>query len=176
MVIMYTIDIPEGIKVEESGNTLKITGKLGSNERQFNESLMNVKLEKNQIVIEKTNFKKLDKKASIAIKTFMSEIRNDIKGVNEYYETKMEAVFAHFPMTLEISGKKLIIKNMLGERTARESRIIGDSKVEIKDKTLKIYGTKLDDVMQTAANFRTTTKVKNKDERVFQDGIYFSIE
>ena len=58
----------------------------------------------------------------------------------------------------------------------RNSSIVGDSKIEIKDKLLRIYGTKLDDVMQTAANIRNTTKVKNKDERVFQDGIYFSIE
>ena len=111
---MVSIKIPEGVKAEINGNLVKVTGSLGTNERKFNDGLMQVKIENGELVIIKTNYKKLDKKASNVIAAFTKEITNDFKGVNEYFETNMEAVFSHFPITLEVQGKNLIIKNMLG--------------------------------------------------------------
>ncbi|EQD42534.1 ribosomal protein L6, partial [mine drainage metagenome] len=38
------------------------------------------------------------------------------------------------------------------------------------------YGSKHDDVSQTAANITKACKVRAKDERIFQDGIYYKME
>ena len=62
---------------------------------------------------------------------------------------------------------------MLGERHPRFAKIIGDTKIEVKEKILRIYGTKLEDVTQTAANIKKICKIRKKDIRVFQDGVYY---
>jgi large subunit ribosomal protein L6 len=45
-------------------------------------------------------------------------------------------------------------------------------KIEIKGEFLTITSIDKEKVGQTAANIERATKVKNKDIRVFQDGIY----
>ena len=58
------------------------------------------------------------------------------------------------------------------ERSARIAKIIGDTKVIPKGEDVIVTGAVLTDVTQTAANIEQHTKVKNKDHRVFLDGIY----
>ena len=49
---------------------------------------------------------------------------------------------------------------------------MGNTKVNPKGEDLILTGEVLTDITQTAANIELTTKVKNKDHRVFLDGIY----
>ncbi|MDX1813517.1 MAG: 50S ribosomal protein L6, partial [Candidatus Bathyarchaeia archaeon] len=51
-------------------------------------------------------------------------------------------------------------------------KIIGDVRVKVQSEDIIVEGTNLEDVSQTAANVEQATKVKNKDPRVFLDGIY----
>ena len=99
-----------------------------------------------------------------------------MKGVNTYYEKKMRIVFAHFPINVEIKGDRLHINNIIGERVPRISKIVGTTKIEAKGQNVRVYGTSLDDVSQTAGNIRLVCKIRNKDSRVFQDGIYYELE
>ncbi len=55
---------------------------------------------------------------------------------------------------------------------ARVSRIFGDTKVVPKGDDVVITGPVLTDVSQTAGALQQNTKVKNKDHRVFLDGLY----
>ncbi|EET89867.1 MAG: 50S ribosomal protein L6 [Candidatus Micrarchaeales archaeon] len=173
---MAEIEIPKDVNVSVEGNTVTVKGKLGSNTRPFNDALLSVAINQGRLKIEsvKSN-KKLAKKAQNAITSFSKEVQTDMKGTNEYFEVRMEAISAHFPMSLETKGDTLLIKNIFGERAPRPAKIAGSTKVEIKDKALRIYGTKLEDVMQTSANIRKACKARNKDERIFQDGIYYSL-
>ncbi|MGI0066101.1 MAG: 50S ribosomal protein L6, partial [Nitrosotalea sp.] len=59
-----------------------------------------------------------------------------------------------------------------GERAARVSKIFGDTKVVPKGDDVIITGPVLTDVSQTAGSLQQNTKVKNKDHRVFLDGLY----
>ena len=45
-----------------------------------------------------------------------------------------------------------------------------------KGQDMRLYGTSKDDVTQTAANLRKAVKIRKKDERTFQDGVYYSID
>lgn len=173
---MVDIEIPNGINVEINQGRIIVSGSLGKNERIFNNAILEVKKDGNKIVISTDTAKRLQKKASSAAIALAKEIRNDVEGVSKHFEINMESTFAHFPMTLEAKGDSLIIKNMLGERAARTAHIVGSTKIEIKDKKVRVYGIKLDDVTQTAANIRIAVKVRNKDNRVFQDGVYYSLE
>ncbi len=84
----------------------------------------------------------------------------------------MKIVYSHFPITINVDGKKILIKNFQGERAPRISMIKGDTVVVIKKDDVIITGHVLTDVSQTAANIQLKSKVKNKDHRVFLDGVY----
>ena len=45
----------------------------------------------------------------------------------------------------------------------------------MKGQNVRVYGPSLDDVSQTAANIRKACRMRNKDTRVFQDGLYFEV-
>ncbi|MFB0522514.1 MAG: 50S ribosomal protein L6, partial [Candidatus Bathyarchaeia archaeon] len=49
---------------------------------------------------------------------------------------------------------------------------MGDAKVAVKGEDVIVQGIDVEKVSQTAANIQRATKVKNKDPRVFLDGIY----
>jgi large subunit ribosomal protein L6 len=49
---------------------------------------------------------------------------------------------------------------------------MGDTKVTVKGEDIIVQGISLEDVSQTAANIQNSTKIRNKDPRVFLDGIY----
>ena len=95
-----------------------------------------------------------------------------IKGVTEGYECKMKTVFSHFPIKTSVEGNQLIIQNFLGERFSRKADILENVKIDIKGENLTVTGIDKEKVGQTAANIERATKVKNRDIRVFQDGIY----
>jgi large subunit ribosomal protein L6 len=84
----------------------------------------------------------------------------------------MKIVYSHFPITVNIEGKKVLVKNFQGERAARVSMIKGNTLVVAKGDDVILTGPVLTDVSQTAANIQKNSKVKNKDHRVFLDGIY----
>ncbi|MGC8669795.1 MAG: 50S ribosomal protein L6 [Candidatus Micrarchaeia archaeon] len=171
---MIEIEIAENTKVEVSGNTITVSGSLGKNSRAFNTNLLNVSVNGNKIVIDAIKEKKVSKKASIAETSLAKEIKNDIKGVNKYFEINMKAVFAHFPLSMNVKDNMLFINNLFGERVPRTASIVGNTKVEINGQNLKLKGTSLDDVTQSAANIRKACRAKDKDTRVFQDGIYYA--
>jgi len=95
-----------------------------------------------------------------------------IKGVTKGFTYKLKIVFSHFPITVKIKEKTLIIENFTGERNPRKAKIMGDTKVTVKGDDIIVQGINLEDVSQTAANIQNATKIRRKDPRVFLDGIY----
>jgi len=96
-----------------------------------------------------------------------------IKGVEKGYTYKLKIIFAHFPISVKIKGKEVNVENFFGERSPRVSRIIGDAtKVNVVGEDVVVQGPSLEDVSQTAANIELSTRIKDKDQRVFLDGLY----
>ncbi len=176
MMVMGEINIPEGTKVEVVGNTIVTSGALGRNKRVFNANLVSAAVSGDKLVISAIGGKKLEKKAQTTEVSIVKEVQNDIRGVNKYYEINMKAVFAHFPLSMEVKNGYIYINNIFGERVPRKAKIVGDTKAEVKGQNLLLKGTSLDDVTQSAANIRKACKAKNKDIRIFQDGIYYAEE
>jgi large subunit ribosomal protein L6 len=173
---MESIELPANTQAEIKGKEVTIKGSLGSNSRRFNDALLKVTKESNKINIESVaHTLALSKKARMAEISFAKEIRNDVSGVNKHYELNMQVVFAHFPITVEVKDNTVLIKNLIGERAPRVASIAGSTKIEVKGQNIRIYGVSLDDVSQTAANMRKACKIRDKDGRVFQDGVYFAI-
>jgi large subunit ribosomal protein L6 len=75
-------------------------------------------------------------------------------------------------MTLKVEGSKLAINNFLGEKKPRFAEILPNVNVDIKGQNITVSSPDKEAAGQTAANFEKATKVKNRDRRIFQDGIY----
>ncbi len=170
------VQVPEGVNVEIRGNVIETRGSLGTNSRAFNDALLDVQKKEGSIIISTVKDKTLARKAAKAAQSFKAELSNDIAGVNRYFEKNMRIVFAHFPINVEIKEDRIYINNIIGERVPRISKIVGSTKIEAKGQNVRVYGTSLDDVSQTSANIRQICKIRNKDSRVFQDGLYYEIE
>jgi len=165
-----TLEIPEGISVSLEDRIISVKGKLGTIKKDFTKLPAFLTIENNIVKIEPYGTRRKDFAIS---KTAQSIINNMIKGVQNGYKYRMKIVFAHFPITVKIKDRKVQVENFFGERKARISNIVGDStKVAIEGDDIVITGPHLEHVSQTAANIELSTRVKNKDQRVFLDGVY----
>lgn len=168
--IKEEIKIPEGIQITIEGKTIHAKGPKGSLSRILTHPKIAIALQGNAVKISCPGSPRRKEKALIG--TFKAHIRNMIKGVSKGYECKMKTVFSHFPIKTSVEGNHLLIQNFLGERFPRRAEILSDVKVEIKGETIVLSSMDKEKVGQTAANIERATKVKNRDIRVFQDGIY----
>ena len=163
------IQIPENVKVNLKGDMLRVEGPLGKVYRNFKKIPVIIEINNNKILLKKTG----ERKKHLAIlNTAKSLIQTLCLGVVDGFTIKMKIVYSHFPITVKIENRKVLIENFQGERAPRVSMIKGDTKVIAKGDDVIISGPVLTDVSQTAANIQLKSKVKNKDHRVFLDGIY----
>ena len=106
--------------------------------------------------------------------TFESHVENMFHGVTEGWEYKMEVFYSHFPMQVNVEGGEVVIENFLGEKAPRRTPVHGDTGVEVDDEEITLRGPDKEAVGQTAADVEQTTRVTDKDTRVFQDGVYIT--
>lgn len=166
------VEVPEGVTVALSGATLTTKGKKGQIAREFRFPGIAIRVDGNKVVVETS---KDDKQTKAIVGTYASHIRNMVMGVSEGYEYRMKIVYAHFPIQVKVEGKnKVSIGNFLGERKARLADIVGDTKVAIQGAEVVLTGSNKEDVGQTAANIEQACKIRKRDPRVFQDGIYIT--
>lgn len=160
--MIVSVEIPKEVKVNISGGIAKISGKNGEVSFEFKPI---VKFEVNNDAV------KLEG-PDMFVGTYNAHLKNALKGVLEGHKRKMKVIQAHFPMKIEQKGDKIVIKNFVGSKVDRIAKVIGNTKVSIKGQDIEIQGPDAYAVGQTAANLRQATKIRNKDIRVFQDGIY----
>ncbi|HEW93680.1 MAG TPA: 50S ribosomal protein L6 [Thermoprotei archaeon] len=168
------VEIPEGVNVELlNEKTIKVSGPLGTVIKDFGGVPVKFKLEDNRI---KYEIYWKGKKGYALINTIAGRIRNVFTGVTKGFVYKMKAYYVHFPMNIRVENDYVIISNFAGERGVRRAKILPGVNVRVikkgTDIDLIITGIDKDLVGQTAANIYLATKVKNKDPRVFLDGIY----
>ncbi len=168
VVLREEINIPEDVDVTIN-HQVTVKGPKGQLSRKFDHSNIIMKKEDKKIILE-THFPKKKDKAMLG--TIKSHINNMIKGVTDGFTYKMKIVYAHFPMNVKTTKNKVLIENFLGERYPRTAKIVGNAKVQVKGDEVYITGINKEEVGQTMANIEQATKIKGRDPRVFQDGIY----
>jgi len=147
-----TVRIPEGVTVNLEGKTVEVTGEKGRLVRDF--SLW------------------ARRKVSALVGTVCSHIGNMVKGVTAGFTYRLKVVFSHFPISVKVQQDGIVIENFIGERSPRIAKIVGETKVSVKDDDIIVQGLDIEEVSQTAANIEQATKVKERDPRKFLDGIY----
>ena len=104
--------------------------------------------------------------------TLEAHTKNMFRGVTEGYEYRMKVVFSHFPIQLKLQGSRLEIANFLGEKKARYARIEPGVTAKVGNDEVVLTGIDRELVGTTAANIEHATHIRDRDPRVFQDGIY----
>ena len=163
------VAIPNDVTVTLNKRMMSFVGPLGKTFKSFRNIPVGIVIEDGKIILKATGAKKRD---YAILHTARSIVRNICEGLVSGYTIKMKVVYAHFPITVKVNGKTISIENFQGERAPRTTHIVGNTKVIPKGEDVILTGAVWTDITQTAANIELKTKVKNKDHRVFLDGIY----
>ncbi len=164
-----SLKIPSDVDVEIDGRRVKVVGPLGSITRDFSHAGVRISKGADEIAVET----KWPRKAQAAlVGTIAAHLKNMITGVTKGFTYRLKVVYAHFPISVKKEGFKVIIENFSGERFPRKAKIVGGAKVSIVEDEVVVQGIDLEEVSQTAANIEKATAMKDKDPRVFLDGIY----
>ena len=168
--ISRTIQVPDGVEVTIEQRKVTVKGEKGVLTRDFSYVPISLEAKDGKTVRVWAEWPR--KKEASLVGTINSHIQNMITGVEKGFLYKLKIVFSHFPISVKVQDKVVLIENFTGERRPRKAKIIGDVKVKVESEDVTVEGINLEDVSQTAANIEQATKVKNKDPRVFLDGLY----
>jgi large subunit ribosomal protein L6 len=167
--ISKTIQVPDNVDVSVDGKKISFKGAKGSLTRDFSFATVSIESDGKNI---RVWAKWPRKKEAALVGTIYSHIQNMITGVTKGYSYKLKIVFSHFPISVKVQDKTLLIENFTGERRPRRVKTLGDVKIKVEAEDIIVEGVNLEDVSQTAANIEQATRVRRKDPRVFLDGIY----
>ena len=167
--VSKTVQVPDDVEVTIEGRKVTVKDAKGTLTRDFSHVPVSIELQGKTIRIW-TEWPR--KKEAALVGTICSHIQNMITGVRKGFTYKLKIVFSHFPISVKVKDKTVLIENFTGERSARKVKIVGDAQIKVQSEDVIVQGINLEDVSQTAANIEQGTKVKRKDPRVFLDGIY----
>lgn len=164
-----TLELPKGVDAKYESGSLTVTGPLGRVGQDFSKVPVSIEINGSNVVLFTQGARR--KNRSI-LNTAKSIVKNAIEGVTKGYQYKLKVIYAHFPVTVKVQGKKILVENFYGERSPRVAEIVGDTKAEVQGEDIILNGVSIQDVGQTAANLEQATTVRRKDQRVFLDGVY----
>jgi len=167
------LEIPEGVKVTLDGNHhITVKGPNGKITKDFSHVRgIKVSIEENKIIFS-TNF---PKSGTLALtKTIYNLIKNLIIGVQTNYKYICKVCYSHFPCTVEVKPdkKEIHVVNFLGERAPRVTHYLDNVEVKVEGEDVILTGPDKETLGQTAANIQRCCRIRKKDPRVFQDGVY----
>ena len=171
--ISHSIALPEGASASIAGDVITVSKDGQSLSREFRHHKVEVRAVNGALEV----FVNLPRRSDKALAgTWAAHLRNMALGVDEGFEYRLKAVFSHFPMSLKVDGKQMIINNLFGEKVPRVAKLPwspAEVEVRVENKTdVVVRGADREKVGQTAANIERACRIKNRDRRVFQDGIY----
>ena len=168
--IEHPIDLPDGVSASIDGTVLTVKGPKGELSREYQSSRVSL-LQDGAGLLVRTDLPRRKDKALAG--TWNAHINNMVKGVTEGFSYTLRCFYSHFPMTMKVEGSEFVVNNYFGERVPRTAHILDNVDVKVSNKVeVTVSGIDKEAVGQTAANIERCTTVKNRDRRVFQDGIY----
>lgn len=165
------VSIPDDIQAKVSGNELSLKKGDKENKRSFISLLCSLSQKgKNIVVFSKKNTRKEKK----VLYSFVAHIKNMLRGLKDPFVYKLKVCSSHFPINTSVSGNKFIVKNFLGEKRPRELEFPRNVEVKVAGDEITVKSVDRELAGKTASNMELLTRIKMKDRRVFQDGIFIS--
>jgi large subunit ribosomal protein L6 len=169
MAAVRKVKIPDGVKASLDGMHLRVTGPKGQLSRNVRFPQVTVTCDGNEVIIATESQRK---EITAMVGTLEAHTKNMFRGVTDGYEYRMKVVCSHFPIQLKLQGNRLEIANFLGEKKARHARIEPGVTAKVGNDEVVLTGIDRELVGTTAANIEHATHIRDRDPRVFQDGIY----
>ncbi|HJJ42588.1 MAG TPA: 50S ribosomal protein L6 [Methanocorpusculum sp.] len=164
-------EIPAGITVIKNGDLVTVKGSKGELTKKMYHPAISVDVDENKVSIKSDSSRRSVYALQGTYKALLSVMAN---GVSNGYEYHMKIVFNHFPIQVKVQNDKVEIGNFLGEKQARYAKIVEGVKVKLQGDELILTGISRENIGNTAANIEQACKVRHRDPRVFQDGIYIT--
>lgn len=166
-----TVPLPAGVKVQTADGRIQVKGPKGSIQRPFPTDALGCETAKGALTLT-LRIPPNRKQAKALLHTWESHVKNLAVGVTDGFEARMKVVAAHFPMKVSVKDQKLVIENFLGEKFPRHADLLEGVEAKVEGEFVVLSGVDVELVGQTSANIERTTKIRDYDPRVFQDGIY----
>jgi len=163
------VAIPSGVSCELASGMLTCSKNGVSVSRSMLIPRIVTEIKGNEIILSCVKGNKKDYKT---IKSYVAHINNLFSGLDKKAVYELEACNVHFPITMKIDSGRLLINNFLGEKNPRVAVILPNVDVQLKGAKITVTSADKDAAGQTAANIEKATKIRNRDRRIFQDGIY----
>ena len=172
-MITHSINLPDGVSANISGNDVTLSKDGKSLTREFRHPRIEVRDSSDGIEV----FCNLPRRKEKALAgTWAAHLNNMARGLDSGFEYKLKAVYSHFPMTIKVQGNEMTITNLFGEKVPRVAALPwspAEVEVKVANKTeITVSGADREKVGQTAANIERACRIKKRDRRIFQDGIY----
>ena len=171
-LIEESYEFPDGIDFKLKNKKLTVKGPLGEITKDFSHARkINMEID-GKIIAFSVKFPKRNEKS--LVNTLIAHVNNMVQGVlNGPFVIKMKVVYSHFPITVKVEGRDVLVENFLGERAPRKAKMFGKNvSVEVAGDDVIIKSIDKEEAGQTSANIRKVCKIKDKDPRTFQDGIF----
>jgi large subunit ribosomal protein L6 len=169
MTSVRKVRIPDGVKATLDGMHLRVNGPKGQLSRNVRFPQVTVTCDGKEVSIATESRRK---EITAMVGTLEAHTKNMFRGVTEGYEYRMKVVYSHFPIQLKLQGNRLEIANFLGEKKARYARIEQGVTAKVGSDEVVLTGIDRELVGTSAANIEHATHIRDRDPRVFQDGIY----
>lgn len=166
-----TVPLPAGVTVSLHGRTVRAKGPLGTSERAFPSDVLGLASAGGTVTLT-LRLPPARKQSRSLLGTWAAHVANLAGGVSRGVEARLKVVAAHFPMKVQVRGEELLIENFLGEKHPRSTRLLPGTKASVEGEIVVLSGWDVEQVGQSAANIERTTRIRDYDPRVFQDGIY----
>ncbi len=168
------VKLPDAVNARVEGKTLVLSGPLGELKRDFSKMpLVHFSVAEKEITISASTE---GKRGKAMLHTACAHVNNMVLGVTKGFRYVLDVFNVHFPIRVSIEGDNIKISNFIGGKADVFTKKYPDVKVELQKGGRQIFveGMNLESVSQTAARIEQSTKkqIRNKDRRVFRDGIY----
>ena len=172
--VSESVEIPDGVEVKiEDNNKISVKGPNGGPiVKDFSHARgIEFKIEDKKLKFS-SHFPK--SKTISLIYTIISIVKNLIIGVQNNYKYFSKVCFIHFPCSVKVDKPKktILVENFCGERAPRKSKYPDNMDVEVEGDDVTFIGPDKEALGTAAARLQRCCKIKKKDPRVFQDGVY----
>lgn len=161
--------IPKEVQLTLDQNTVKLKGQQGEVEKTFPHPKITLQMQGKELLLSVTAPTKREKRMA---GTFKSHIKNMLRGVQQGHSYTMKICSGHFPMNVSVANNEFVVQNFLGEKYPRKASFPTNVQVKVEGDRVVITSLDKEAAGQTAAKIEQLTRIKGRDKRIFQDGIY----
>ena len=165
------IAIPDGVEVLLEKGMLKVKGKAGECARKILEPKLSIAVEGKEVILKAD---KATKREKSRLYSLAAHLKNMIKGAQNSYKYTLKICSGHFPMNASVSGNTLVVKNFFGEKYPRIVELKPGAKVKVEGDKIYVESVDIEIAGQVAADIEQTIRLRGRDQRIFQDGIYIT--